>query len=96
MSKKLPILLSAQIASGVVNIECIGTVQGIVTAHYNAHDETVAKAEKKMFERAIELGGEVVIDPQLLPSETETYYTATMFCRVGKFVKEDAEGRSEE
>lgn len=95
MSDKLPIVLSAQIASEGLRVECIGMAHGIDTGSWDKREQTYREALDKMYEDAISQGGEVVIDPQMIPTECERYYTVTMFCRVGRFVKDDAEGKSE-
>jgi hypothetical protein len=96
MSDKLPILLSAQIASDGLRVECIGMARGIVTGMWKDRHKTYEEACDEMYADAISQGGEVVIDPQMQPTECTHYYSVAMFCRVGRFVKDEAEGRSEE
>lgn len=95
MSDKLPIILSAQIASGDIDVEVIGVAQGTANASAREHQKSFEKANSLMHVKARELGGHVVIDPQISTAQHESWFTITMFCRVGKLVNDDAEGKSE-
>lgn len=94
----LPILLSAQIASEGIRVKIIGLAQG---SYWGPPAENMQQfrlaAERMMRKRARELGGEVVIDPELSPITpypgVGVIISAT--CRVGALVHDDSEGGSE-
>lgn len=92
MSDKLEYVLTPQLVERT-NIRCIGTAHGY--GYKYGFDEALEEADSRMLEKVRELGGTVVIDPEMTTLSVDSWMKVVMFCKVGVIDGEPSEARSE-
>lgn len=96
MSKKLPIVLSAQIISGEVRVRCIGIAQGAISGATDKIQSLRKQAEMDMHAGAKNLGGDIIIDPIFdPPRQWHSGVVVSASCQVGVYITDELEGSSE-